>query len=728
MRNITRSNYEPKIGDYHNMIVHDPVLNHLWLFDCDGVYTSIGREDLEKLVDEKVEKLELLQRVEDLEGLVHQEFKLTVAAWPDNKEKTFFVNEDQMVCPVYVDWGDGTVEEVIGEEVTNQHGPDFGRKIMSHTYSVTEEKTFQITFYPKKWRAGWLGFFAMSSYGDSTATNNRTLCIKSFDTPIPDRAIVLGPQNMTARFITNGPHGYEKVKVPEDFLDGIAFDSNYPTDPRRFFASAFYDWGYAEGITIDRVLEWVKKALSSLHFVGPDFSEMFSHAFERAGIKNIPEGLFSGLDTSDGENFSSMFRSTFSVNSIVSIPEHLFQIDTSNGTNFSEMFSDTFHVATGANDSSVFKKTQLQASEVDNLFSDLNTSRGKNFESMFRSVFFEVSFTSDSKAYFPDTIFRIDTSHGTNFAHMFQSVFEYATFNNLIIPKTLFSRLDTRKGTNFDHIFSGTFRATKFSPDLEGAIPDDLFQIDTSNGTDLSDMFDLTFDGSNFKPFNGKPPRLFSRLNTKKAKSLSGLFHYTFGSTQITSIPADYFNNIDTSNAEDLSNLFSMAFHNSHITTIPEGLFSHLDFSNAKDLSGMFQQTFFGCSHLTSIPDKVFSGITIPTGLPPLPPRDDMPMPEEPQERSPLESMFVWVFMQPPAVKLGDPFEGAKGLDTFDPAGVCFQMFGAGTGSAEGHTLTGKAQPIIDHFAPTEGLVWGFYGQNQLEDWNTIPENWKGGA
>ena len=36
MRNITRSNYDPKTGDYHNMIVHDPVRGKIWLFDCDA--------------------------------------------------------------------------------------------------------------------------------------------------------------------------------------------------------------------------------------------------------------------------------------------------------------------------------------------------------------------------------------------------------------------------------------------------------------------------------------------------------------------------------------------------------------------------------------------------------------------------------------------------------------------------------------------------------------------
>lgn len=46
MRNITRSNYTPKTGDYHNMIVHDPVLGKIWLFDCDGVFLDMSKTNI----------------------------------------------------------------------------------------------------------------------------------------------------------------------------------------------------------------------------------------------------------------------------------------------------------------------------------------------------------------------------------------------------------------------------------------------------------------------------------------------------------------------------------------------------------------------------------------------------------------------------------------------------------------------------------------------------------
>ena len=41
MRTITRNNYTPKIGDYHEIILKDPEQRKVWLFDCDGVYTEI---------------------------------------------------------------------------------------------------------------------------------------------------------------------------------------------------------------------------------------------------------------------------------------------------------------------------------------------------------------------------------------------------------------------------------------------------------------------------------------------------------------------------------------------------------------------------------------------------------------------------------------------------------------------------------------------------------------
>ena len=46
MRNIVRSNYTPKIGDYHDKTVHDPVNQKIWQFDCDGVYLDISRTNI----------------------------------------------------------------------------------------------------------------------------------------------------------------------------------------------------------------------------------------------------------------------------------------------------------------------------------------------------------------------------------------------------------------------------------------------------------------------------------------------------------------------------------------------------------------------------------------------------------------------------------------------------------------------------------------------------------
>ena len=57
MRNITRSNYDPHIGDYHNMIVHDPVRGKIWLFDCDGVYLDMSKTNV-TVVDEYGESVE----------------------------------------------------------------------------------------------------------------------------------------------------------------------------------------------------------------------------------------------------------------------------------------------------------------------------------------------------------------------------------------------------------------------------------------------------------------------------------------------------------------------------------------------------------------------------------------------------------------------------------------------------------------------------------------------
>ena len=57
MRNITRSNYDPHIGDYHNVIVHDPVRGKIWLFDCDGVFLDMSKTNV-TVVDEYGESVE----------------------------------------------------------------------------------------------------------------------------------------------------------------------------------------------------------------------------------------------------------------------------------------------------------------------------------------------------------------------------------------------------------------------------------------------------------------------------------------------------------------------------------------------------------------------------------------------------------------------------------------------------------------------------------------------
>lgn len=43
MHNITRNNYKPKVGDYHNVILHDPILGKVWIFDCDGIYFDASK-------------------------------------------------------------------------------------------------------------------------------------------------------------------------------------------------------------------------------------------------------------------------------------------------------------------------------------------------------------------------------------------------------------------------------------------------------------------------------------------------------------------------------------------------------------------------------------------------------------------------------------------------------------------------------------------------------------
>lgn len=57
MRNITRNNYDPHIGDYHNVIVHDTVRGKIWLFDCDGVFLDMSKTNV-TVVDEYGESVE----------------------------------------------------------------------------------------------------------------------------------------------------------------------------------------------------------------------------------------------------------------------------------------------------------------------------------------------------------------------------------------------------------------------------------------------------------------------------------------------------------------------------------------------------------------------------------------------------------------------------------------------------------------------------------------------
>jgi len=57
MRNITRSNYDPHVGDYHNKMVHDPVRGKFWWFDCDGMYFDMSKTNV-TVVDEYGDSVE----------------------------------------------------------------------------------------------------------------------------------------------------------------------------------------------------------------------------------------------------------------------------------------------------------------------------------------------------------------------------------------------------------------------------------------------------------------------------------------------------------------------------------------------------------------------------------------------------------------------------------------------------------------------------------------------
>lgn len=522
-----------------------------------------------------------------------------------------------------VDWGDGTRQEIWNQNVT-------------HTYPSHGE--YQITLIPsvfvgskpiKGWMRG-LYFPSMTVPGTSYSMPS-TIKIKSFDSPIPDRALLFAfqaPSGVKARnkipYFFNG--AYHLETVPDGFFDKIEFYSpgERPASLASAFASQFYGAGMYTNLDVFSVAKkWFRKFTDNIDTsAATSFLNTFYQTFSGClKVRTIPADLFSGFDTSSGEDFTNMFYSTFGTGLSLhyseprgnEIPGGLFSfLNTSNGKSFSSMFDSTFLSGYPMSDAGTGDIPQ-------NLFASLDTTNGTNFSSMFKQTFTGHGYNRDTKLVLDGLFDSIQTPRATNVANMFNGTFSDASYRKgKTIAQGFFDGLDTSGCTSTEGMFCKTFNTqggdySRYSSS-ETPIPVDLFYgLDTRNVINFKDMFNSTFDGGMFQ---GGIPDLFAHLNTSNGVNFSGMFKSTFASAYAPSIPETLFTPLSTTNGANFSNMFDFTFAlacaNSTTAVFPEHLFDFLDTPNATNMYNMFAETFrgaFGLSTVAEIPAALFQGL-----------------------------------------------------------------------------------------------------------------------
>ena len=235
-----------------------------------------------------------------LESAPESKFQITTTS--TTKNFTFTMSA---AGTFYVDWGDGTVDEIIRTNTTNT--------TYGHTYATTGARTIKMSGAATGYSTDDTTAAISFSGNTNIAKINGSLGAV-FSTIERCTTDLTGLCNMNLPTKIEQPRFFETFRyctglasIPENLFDGIR---GAPTG--YMFAGTFGD---CSGLTT--IPENLFGGIS-----GAPAEYMFWYTFQRCtGVTNIPENLFAGIR---GAPASNMFRATFDTVGITSIPANLF--------------------------------------------------------------------------------------------------------------------------------------------------------------------------------------------------------------------------------------------------------------------------------------------------------------------------------------------------------------------------------------------------------------------
>ena len=485
-----------------------------------------------------------------------------------------------------VDYGDGTVEQIVRTDTTAQE--------YSHPYSA-------------------VGDYIVKFGGVATEYNS-----SAFDTPA---YFLSGSYNWdwshsAISFYTRRDDGYTDAA----WVDAVygSLGSIFPTigvtaqnpDPTVGLASnsaallaiqprfaetfAHTHLGTTGGYVPDNLFDGI---------VGQAADNMFTNTFCMSRVRKIPSGLFSGITGAA----KYLFGSTFDNSNLMQIPSSLFSGITGAAEGMfartfrsnvylksipSGLFSGVEGAATGMFRETFYGANEYLTSIPSGLFSGVDGAA----TSMFRGTF---GLCTKLESVPSDLFSGVSGAAIAMFMETFKGCRKLTT-----VPSDLFSGVTGVAG----NLFYATFASDTYADCGLTSIPSDLFS-GVSGGNAASGVFEQTFSGCKYlaqiEPVGSVG--LFSGITTAGAYMFSNTF---YNCQSLTTVPSNMFAT-SLSLGQGSNYAFQGMFQNSGLTSIPSGLFDGVnDTGHVYVAAYTFKNTFAGCTDLTSIPENLFPGIT----------------------------------------------------------------------------------------------------------------------
>ena len=455
---------------------------------------------------------------------------------------------------IYIDWGDGSAIETITPADTTS-------TTYTHSYSVTEPHTIRFggtaTEYNTDTCSANSCVAAIGFYVNSSQTK-----VASISGSLAD----LFPQYGTAagefpRFYTTFGSATNLTQIPSGLFTGLTGGSY-----------------------------------------------MFYSTFSGAGIRSIPETLFSDITTGKSYMFQYTFRST----RLTSLPETLFSGIT---TGAQSMFDGTFR-----------QITSLSGNVPNTLFSGLINNGSPQTSGIMSGIFYGVSTLSTTcptgqvkymtgyESFWNGAVScRPECSNGligAGLSDCVPSKFEITTTSfsgnfSVTFAATGTYYIDWGDGSVQTIVRKNTTAAT-YTHSYSVAEPHTikfagLATAYNAEGTIGTIRFNQNSSVSKIASISGSLADVFPQYSTTSGEYPRFIYMFS-GATNLTQIPNTLFTGLTGG-----SQMFRHAFNGcTGLQSLPSGLFSSITSSGQY----MFENAFKGCTGLQSLPSDLFSGLT----------------------------------------------------------------------------------------------------------------------